>query len=158
MKEEKIRKYFLGELDKIEAERFEEECSLDENLSFEARLGESELIDDYLRGALSLTEQKLFISNYLISEARRAKLGFSETLWENFKSQPVQIAEKKAGGVFSFRQNRMFLRTLLVGCSILILFCTCIYIWKSRNQNPEITRLEKSGQPPSKNTEIGSRI
>ena len=49
MKEEKIRKYFLGELDKIEAERFEEECSLDENLSSEARLGESEHRDDNLK-------------------------------------------------------------------------------------------------------------
>ncbi len=89
MNDDKIKKYFLGELDETELFDFEFNIAQKAELTEQAQLVESELIDAYLRDGLSQSERNLFENNYLITEARREKLKFAENFLNSFKTQTV---------------------------------------------------------------------
>ena len=78
---EQLRAYFMGKLPEAEAENLEMECAAHAELTEEAQMVERELADDYLRGDLSSADADLFEINYLITEARRKKLGIARGLW-----------------------------------------------------------------------------
>lgn len=79
--DEQIRAYFLGKLPETEAENLELECALSATLTALAQTIERELADDYLLKNLSVTDARLFETNYLITAARREKLHAAQGLW-----------------------------------------------------------------------------
>lgn len=138
---DKIKKYLLGELDEIEAERFEEECSLDEQLFEEVCLTESELIDDYLSYSLSPVERKSFENNYLTTEARREKVEAARIFFAGIKEIQPEKTEKHHGGFFTFLGNQLLWRFALGGLSVLILFGVCVYFIAHKDKGSEISEL-----------------
>lgn len=80
--DQKLKSYFLGELAVEDAERLEEDCAADAELTEQAQIVETELADEYLRGVLSVDERRAFEENYLTTEARRERLRSAEMLWK----------------------------------------------------------------------------
>lgn len=98
--EAEIRKYLLGNLgDK--REEMEMRLLSDDEFFQRASLSESELIDDYVAGKLSVAEKNDFERFFLVTEERRKNLKFTEALRkqinkENADSVVRQDAEKKS--------------------------------------------------------------
>jgi hypothetical protein len=86
--DDKIRNYFLGKLDVPEAEDFEEKTAADSVLTEHAQMIESELIEDFLRGGLSTSEQNSFENNYLTTSARQQKLSLARIFLQNINEKP----------------------------------------------------------------------
>lgn len=86
--DDKLKAYFLGKLPEPEAESLEIECATDPEIFEQAQLAERELTDDYLRGTLSAADNRLYETNYLITETRRENLQFAARLLEIVK-QPT---------------------------------------------------------------------
>jgi len=107
--------YLLGALPEAELERFEGRFLKDEALFEEVQEIEDELIDDYVSGALSVEQRRLFDKYFLRSPQRQQKLKFARSLtehavsWkENFESAKTGDAMvskpiDNAGKVFPFR-------------------------------------------------------
>ena len=93
--DQNLRSYFLGTLAAEDAERLEEECAADAELTEQAQIVESELADDYLRGSLSANERRLFEENYLTTDARQEKLRLAGILW---KGPLPDIFNSRLGG------------------------------------------------------------
>src|SRR5947209_1566526 len=75
-----IRKYLLGELEEGAMRRqIEERLMLDADFFGELEAAEEELIDDYLRGALSARESADFKQHFLSTQERRDKHSFART-------------------------------------------------------------------------------
>jgi anti-sigma-K factor RskA len=72
-----IVSYFLGRLSEEESARLEDLCFEDEAVAERVFAIESELIDDYLRGALPPEERRLFECNYLVTDQRLERLEFA---------------------------------------------------------------------------------
>ena len=87
--DEKIKQYFLGKLDETESFDFEFVAAQNAELTEQAQLVESELIEAYLRGGLAENDRNLFEKNYLITESRREKLKFAESFLNSFKAQTI---------------------------------------------------------------------
>src|SRR5688500_10025048 len=70
-----IREYLLGTLsDKADIRRTEEKILLDDDFVEEISVAEDQLIDEYLDGALSTSEQKSFDQYFLNAPERKQKL------------------------------------------------------------------------------------
>lgn len=147
MTDEKLKKYFLGEISATEAEIFEEELALDAELTMQAQMIENELVDDYLRDNLSPSERLLFEKNYLITEARRKKLKFAKYLWQVVNEQKINVvsAESKA----PFWQNWNSLRWAFAGLATIFLIATAIFIWRDSADKPEIVKQVNNNQSPT---------
>lgn len=141
MIKDKIKRYLLGELSAIEAERFEEEISLDEELFEEVCLTESELIDDYLSYSLSPVERKSFESNYLMTEARREKVEAARIFLAGIKETQPAKEENHHGGFFTFLENQFLWRLALGGLSVMVLLGVCVYFIAHKNKESEIAEL-----------------
>jgi len=137
--EAKSKKYLLGKSDEIEAERFEEELSADENLFEEFCLAESELIDDYLAYRLSSDERRAFETNYLTTETRREKLETARNFLSAIKEDSAK-SEKTHGGFFTFLENQLLWRFAFGGLLVLILLGAVYFLDQSRQKN-EIAKL-----------------
>ena len=77
-----IIKYLLNDLSVEDQERFEEAYLVDGSLFEQVQALEAELIEDYVRGNLSIHERQLFARHYLASEPRRAKVETARQLVE----------------------------------------------------------------------------
>ena len=134
MTDEQIKKYFLGELS--EAESFEEICAQDAELTEQAQIIESELIDAYLRGELSAAERKSFENNYLITGLRREKLKFAKEFLNSFKEVPSEVKPQISylqvllGG---FRPRLVF-----AGLLTILLFGGFVLVWLNWQKKIEI--------------------
>ena len=109
MTDEKIRKYFLGELSTVETENFEEMLVFDGILFGQAEVVESELIDDFLQKRLSSSERHSFEEKYLTTEARRKKLKSAENFF--------QFLRETSSAVIADKTKKNFGNTLLAGFS-----------------------------------------
>src|SRR5687767_11804572 len=70
-----IREYLLGALsNKAEMRRIEEKILLDDDFVEEISIAEDQLIDEYLDGTLSASEQKSFDQYFLNAPERKQKL------------------------------------------------------------------------------------
>ncbi|MCD9184865.1 MAG: hypothetical protein LUM44_00415 [Pyrinomonadaceae bacterium] len=146
MIKDNIKKYLLGELSESEAERFEEESSLNEQLFEEVCLTESELIDDYLSYRLSPADRKSFENNYLKTDARREKIEAARIFLagiEEIRSGKAEKAEKHRGGFFTFLENQLLWRFALGGLSVLVLFVCFVYFINYKDKKSEISKLEE---------------
>jgi methionine-rich copper-binding protein CopC len=96
--EERIIAYLLGELSEEEAERFEDECFAGENWPGQLNLAEEDLIDEYLRGALTPERRRRFEENYLTTDARVERVRMAAALLRHVDSH---AASANAAGVQS---------------------------------------------------------
>jgi len=75
-----LTRYLLGELTEEEQVEIEERAFRDRRYLLEIEAVECDLIDDYVRGALSEVERRQFEERFLASEKRRRKLEFAKSL------------------------------------------------------------------------------
>ena len=73
-------RYLLGSLDDIEAERLDELSISDDGVASRLKAVENDLVDGFVRHELSAETMDRFRSHYLVSQARRDKVRFAETL------------------------------------------------------------------------------
>ncbi len=142
--EKLIRRYLLGELTEDERRRLESQVFDDEE--FAARLPEymslleDELIEDYLKGALSSLEKKHFEEHFLRTSQRREKLSFVESL-SNYATDVViesQNADPKPSHrLYGWIAPIFSPAWRLAGCAVLILGIG-IVIWRSLFYNSDI--------------------
>jgi hypothetical protein len=149
--EEKIKKYYLGELSEPEAELLEREVAEDENLFEQAEIIEDEIVDDYVRGDLSLAEKLLFESNYLTTKARYEKVQFARLFLnqiEKYAQEPVVEKEQKSfrQTVFAgFKLYKAFALATLAFLAISVGFA----VWLNLQNKPEIAERQESNQLPT---------
>jgi hypothetical protein len=96
MTEERIIAYLLGAMAEEERERFEEDCFSREQWPEELSLVEDDLVDDYLRGGLGAEQRRLFVQNYLTTEARRARVAVAAALLRHAAEGPDASQEAAA--------------------------------------------------------------
>ncbi|HQU82944.1 MAG TPA: hypothetical protein PKY59_07470 [Pyrinomonadaceae bacterium] len=133
----------MGELSEIEAESFEEECSLNEELFEEVRLCESELIDDYLSYRLSANERKSFENNYLTTETRREKLESARIFYTGIKEQNSKRKTNDRHDILGILENQLMWRFALGGLLVLILLSAFFYVFKRKDNSSEIAKVSE---------------
>lgn len=77
---ENLRRYFLGDLSETESDEIELRLISDADFEGDMIEAETELVEDYLDGALSDSESKLFEENYLVTPERRKNVQESAML------------------------------------------------------------------------------
>lgn len=93
MTDERIVAYLLEELSEEEAERFEEECFTGESVSLQLDVVEEDLIEDYLRGALSPERRQRFERNYLTTKARLERVRMAAALLRHVDERAAEQEE-----------------------------------------------------------------
>ena len=78
--ERALRQYLLGELTEEKRRQLEERLITDNAMLEKLLLSEDELVDDYVRGALSSHDQEKFSRHYLCTPERRQKVEFASVL------------------------------------------------------------------------------
>ncbi len=148
--DQKLKSYFLGVLVREDAERLEDECAADAELSELANIVESELSDAYLRSNLSIDERRSYEKNYLTTEARREKLRMADNLWKI--AAEVQCSAKMPEP--SFWQTLFANRRLLVfGSLAALIICAGLLIVRlNLKQTPEIAESQDINQSFSTET------
>ena len=146
--DEQLKSYFLGELAVEDAERLEEDCAVDAELTEQAQIVESELADEYLREVLSADERRAFEENYLITERRREKLRSAEMLWKvaNENQTTTETAP-------TFWQNILANYRILAfgGLTAAIIFGAFGLFWLNSNKNIEIAKQINTNQTANLN-------
>jgi cell division protein FtsL len=75
-----IGRYLLGQVSQEERDNFEDQYLADDDLFEELVAAENDMIDSYVRGGLSKTEQGQFESHFLNTPERRERVGFARSL------------------------------------------------------------------------------
>ena len=149
-----LRLYFLGTLAVEVAERLEDQCAANAELTEQAQIVESELADDYLRGSLSANERRLFEENYLTTEARREKLRLAGNLWK--VANENRLTDEKSAPSF-WQSIFANYRTLAFGgLAAAVIFGAFGLLWLNSNKNPEIVRQENINQ--AINSEVQNQL
>lgn len=107
-----IRQYLLGMLAQEQYLRLEQRLLTSNDLLEEILIAEDELIDEYLRGELSETEQKNFVVCFLKAPERQQKLRFSKTFKRYIKSAGTEGTSEGAGSVSQAFSARDYLSRL----------------------------------------------
>jgi len=95
--EDVIRQYLLGKFDDQEEreDRLSEQMLFDHELSEIVDSIEDEIIEDYLDGAMSATDQVAIRQYFLRPVERQEKLEFAQLLRRRFETRPAGFAKKK---------------------------------------------------------------
>jgi CHAT domain-containing protein/tetratricopeptide (TPR) repeat protein len=131
--QETLRKYLLGDLpDKEEMLRIEKKSLLDDDFDERISVAEDELIEEYLDGALPVTERERFLKFFLISQDRKEKLRLIRDLRKYAgKSAAQQVGEfseeKKA--FFDWR-GLLAMPALRFAALALIVFGLGFAVWR----------------------------
>jgi hypothetical protein len=102
-----IHRFLLGQLRADEQPVFEERLFLDDQLEARVRRTELDLADDYAFARLRADQVERFEQGFLLSAARKLKLGVSSALRERFAHDQISITTslgEKLWQLFSFRQ------------------------------------------------------
>ena len=94
-----LKRYLLGDLPESEADAIDLQIITDENLCEDISLAESNLIEDFLEGALSADEERLFRTNFMTSDARREQLREIDLIKKVARSQAAQKKQPIANGL-----------------------------------------------------------
>ena len=94
--EETIRRYLLGELSDSEQTALEDECFADRSKYDRLLRAEDNLIDDYARGYLSVTERSRFERHFLATPRRRERVGFASAFTRLVDREYGQESEAQA--------------------------------------------------------------
>jgi hypothetical protein len=146
--DDKIKKYFLGELTEAEAELLEYEVAEDEHLFELAGIIEDEIVDDYVRGDFSESEKLLFESNYLTTQARFEKVTFARLFLQNIKNYLPEShveTEQKSFWQTVFAGFKLYKAFALVFLAVLALSIG-FALWLNRQNKSEIARHQESEQ------------
>ncbi len=157
MIDDKIKKYFLGELAEAEAEILEQEVAEDENLFELAGIVEDELIDDYVRDDFSSSEKLLFEANYLTTQARFEKVNFARIFLDsikNYSPEPPVEKEQKSFRQTVFAGFKLYKAFAFVFLAVLAM-SVGLAIWLNSQNKPEIARQAESNQTPLPPVERG---
>ena len=136
--DDKIKQYFLGELDQAESNSFEELIASDAELSENAHVVESEMIDAYLKGSLAQTERNLFETNYLTTATRKQKVRLAQIFLATIKTPSQNILEVSPKipllqSIFGqFQLSRVF---AVAAVLILLGGAFAFFVLNRRNQN-----------------------
>ncbi len=152
--DQKLKSYFLGALAVEEAERLEEQCAADAELTEQANIVESELADDYLRGNLSADERRFFEENYLTTDARREKLRLAGNLWK--VANENRLTDEKSAPSFWEKLSANYRTLAFGGLAAAIIFGAFGLLWLNSNKNPEIARQENINQ--AINSEVQNQL
>lgn len=132
--QEAIRKYLLGALsDKALMRRIEEKILLDDDFVEKLAVAEDHLIDEYLHGTLSVSEQKSFDRHFLNAPERKQKLRLIRNLLKyaaNSEPQTVKEFPKQKAAFFDWRRLISLPSFRLVAAAVLILLFGFI-IWRT---------------------------
>jgi hypothetical protein len=130
--EDKIKKYFLGELAEVETDCFEEEFAQNPELAEQVQIVENELIDAFVKNQLTQKEIKLFKSNYLTTEKRFEKLNFAKLFSAHLAEQTqsrtiIETANQKFGWY-----KHLFTRLSFAGLIFTVIGSGIIFILLSK--------------------------
>lgn len=76
-----VRKYLLGMLgDLVKMRQIEQQLLVDDQFAEELTIAEDQLIEEYLDGELSTTEEQRFLSHFLVSNDRRERVSLARNL------------------------------------------------------------------------------
>jgi hypothetical protein len=119
-------RYLLGLLPEDEAQRYEEQSIVDDDVAARLRQVENDLVDAYVRGTLDEEFRKRFESFYLASPLRRDKVRFAERLLGAVDRASALGAAVPAGPRTAARRSRFVwslapAAMLLLACGILFL-------------------------------------
>jgi hypothetical protein len=96
--QETTKQYLLGCAPETELAQIEERLLNDNKFYEELLIAEDELIDQYLLGGLSESEQNSFVSHFLLTPERREKLRFSAALRKYLTiAEPATYDDKVTG-------------------------------------------------------------
>ena len=87
---DRVRDYLLGRLPEADAEAMESNLIQDQDLFMEVRSAESDLYDDYARGALSDADRRAFLNRYRDPQ----RIGFARALAQ--RGSNVVVMPKRA--------------------------------------------------------------
>jgi hypothetical protein len=93
--EKELRRFLLGEMPEDERLEFEESFIFDEDLFDNLRVAEDELIEDYVRGTLEVSDKNKFEANFLTTPKRRQRVEFTRQMLEKLKVENVAVAKVK---------------------------------------------------------------
>jgi hypothetical protein len=158
--DKQLKAYFLGKLPLEEAENLEENCAASEALTEQAQTIERELIDDYLRGNLSVADAGLFEKNYPQTEARQHRFRAAKILWKvaaaaqkQSDAPPAQIPAKTLWKTaFSNLNGFRFAFGSLV--LLLIFGAIALYLPFSAVNRNDVAEIKDETQPPKENPAI----
>jgi Carboxypeptidase regulatory-like domain len=156
--EDKIKKYFLGELTETETNSFEEEFAQNSELAEQVQIVESELVDAFVKNQLTQKEIKLFETNYLTTEKRFEKLNFAKLFAEHLTKQTkprtiIETVNHKSGWY-----QQLFIRLSFAGLIFTIISSGIVFIlFRQVNKNNVVNteQISQSNVPENKeNTNI----
>ena len=90
--DDKITRYFLGELSTDETEQFDRECFSNSTFAESVFVVEDELIDRYVRNELSNADRERFEQFYLTTDARRSRVAMATNLKVTMNSATTEKA------------------------------------------------------------------
>jgi hypothetical protein len=95
-RQERTRRYLLGEMPEQEALEFEAQYFTDNDLFEEMTEAEDDLIESFVRGELTREEAQEFEEGYLTSHSRKAKVEFARALARQAPG-PLKAADRSPG-------------------------------------------------------------
>lgn len=129
-----IREYLLGALsDKAEMRRIEEKILLDDEFVEELLVAEDQLIDEFLDGTLSASEQKSFDQYFLNAPERKQKLRLIRDLRRyaaGSEEQTVRQFSKEKKALFDWRRL-ISLPAFRLGAASLLILLFGFIIWRA---------------------------
>jgi len=112
--QEQIKSYLLGQLPEEDGSEVEARLLTDREFCEELSIGEDDLVEQYLSGALSSSERQAFESHFVLSPERQQKVRFARALKkyvsagdEEEQENPIEIeAVPERGAVTPFPGSR----------------------------------------------------
>lgn len=140
--QEVIRQYLLGELDEERKDQLEQKVMTQRDFKQEVLIVEEELLDDYVSGALSVSEQELLLRNYLSSPNQSQKLIVARALGRyasiHKPSGPPQAETGRLRSFFSSFRLRGKLNQFSWAAAILLIVAgTAFIIWQLGTGAPD---------------------
>ncbi len=143
--QKEIRAYLLGSLPEREAERFDELSFTDDAFADALKVGENELVDDYVCGELAGETLEKFKSHYLASPLRREKVEFARSLQIFTERKFAEIntksvaAKETSSGFFGALIGFINSKPLQTGfaAALLLLIAGGLWFINNRNNKPQ---------------------
>jgi hypothetical protein len=123
-------RYLLGLLPEDQAQHYDEQSIVDDDVAARLRLVENDLVDAYVRGALDQEFRQPFESFYLASPLRRDKVKFSERLLGAVDRASVAGAAVPAVPRTAARRSRFIWS--LAPAAMLLLACGILFLQDAR--------------------------
>lgn len=146
LNEQKIRRYFLGQLTEADGDQLEEEIASDEGLFLEAQAAEREMIDDHIRGNLSASDREAFEKVYLQGGRRRENLAAAASLWRVANENKGEARAASPAPDWRFWNNW---RIALAGFGAILVVGGLVYLAYRSNATIETAGEAVNAEPPS---------